>query len=800
MLEPVINIKNYALNPHAAPLFITAFAILLLGAFTLLREKNSRAALPLSALITTLLLWVFAYGWMYSSIEPATAMWWSHFAHIGIIAIPAAAYHFSVVVVDRYHELKTWVWTTWVMSCALIALSLGTDWFLSQPQRYPWSYHPRYAPLGLGYIALLIVVWFRCTRLYWQAYREATPGSHAQKRAKYLGLIFAASVLGAADFAPALGIAVIPRGYLGVSFLAALLAYVTWRYRLIDITPAFAAQKIIETINDGLVVMDTDGIVRLANQTAHGLLGYDNKPLLGENLRQPLGLAGDTLTTLMNGEALSHYETAYTQPGGAELHLGISASIMRERDGTPAAFVCVLRDITEHKRAAEQIHQLAYFDGLTQLPNREHFHQGLEKILAAARNNGQQAALLFIDLDHFKRINDSLGHAVGDQLLHAAAGRIRQSVRDTSHDGASRGNETLVARLGGDEFVVAIYPITRADDADQIAERLLNVLSHPFRLQEHDIFVGASIGISLFPRDGDDSDTLLKYADTAMYEAKGAGRGHYQIYEQRMSASTQQHYALESGLRAALERDELILHYQPQFDLRQQNPVGVEALLRWRHPRQGLLSAEAFMSSAEESGLIVPLGEWVLRGACRQAKHWQDAGRRDLRLAVNIATRQLRHPGFAAALETLLHETGLPANTLTLELSEAALGQDEASAAAHCHTLSELGVNLIIDNFGGGHASLRQLTQLPISGLKIGHGFLGGAAFTSSDAAITSAIIALARNLSLEVMAEGVENTAQLTFLREHQCYRVQGRLLASAAPAAEIDLSRAWRVNAGVE
>ncbi len=788
MLAPMLSATHYAYNPHAVPLFITAAVTLLLGVLTVVREKGSRAAPPLTVLILALFIWVFAYAWMYLATDPAVAMNWARLAHIGIIIIPAATYHFTVVVVDRVAQCKQWLRAAWAITALFIALCFGTDWFLGAPERYSWSYHPRYGGAGLAFIIFLVLIWITDIRLFWQAYRRARAGSNNQRRAKYLGLFFTLGIFGSADFAPAFGVALLPLGYIGVVLLAVLVAYVTWRYRLIDITPAYAAQKIIETINDGLVLMDTDGIVRLANQTACDMLGYSNEGILGTGLGDALGLKTETLQILLDDKPLSHYETVYPHPDGTARHLSISTSIMRDRDGTPGSFVCVLRDITEHKHAEEKIHQLAYYDGLTQLPNREHLRQRLETALVAARHGHHQLAILFLDLDHFKRINDSLGHSVGDQLLHLVAERLRQSVRDTGHgDNPGRDNESLVARLGGDEFVIVAYPLTRADEARQIAERLLRIFLRPFRLQEHEVFVGASIGISLFPRDGDNAEELLKHADTAMYAAKGAGRGGHQIYATQMSVGSSERFSLESALHKAIAEDQLVLHYQAQFDVGRQCVIGVEALLRWQHPQRGLLRPDAFLTYAEESGLIIQIGAWALRNACHQAKRWHAEAWPRLRIAVNVSKRQLQHPTFTTLVKEVLHETGLPAHCLALELTESALTSAEHLIMSHCQTLAQLGVRLIIDDFATGYSSLRHLKQLAVSGLKIDCAFLRDITHNADDAAIAGAIIALARGLDLEVIAEGVENQAQLDFLLEHDCRLVQGQLLGAPVPAAEL-------------
>src|SRR2546421_667338 len=445
----------------------------------------------------------------------------------------------------------------------------------------------------------------------------------------------------------------------------------------------------------------------------------------------------------------------------------------------------------EFDRMVENVVRLAYCDSLTGLPNREQAHRHLRTALADAQP-ARLLALMYIDLDNFKRINDTLGHSIGDEVLITATERLRKALRS----GGERGPDELsiarpgtLARLGGDEFMVVLTGIGSSDDAARVAERLIAALHEPMQLARHTIVITPSIGIAIAPTDGTDAGLLLRHADLAMYFCKRRAPGTYAFFDASMNEGVLQRYTIESKLRGALERGELSLHYQPQINMRTGDVTGMEALLRWTHPELGAVPPTEFIPVAEATGLIVPIGEWVLRTACQQAKKWHDEGLASPRIAVNVAAQQFAMHNFVGQVATILSETGLTSTLLELEITESMLMLEEARAARVLGELHTIGVSIAIDDFGTGYSNFQRLRRMAIDRLKLDRSFIRDLGSDSGDRAIAAAILAMARALEVEVVAEGVESFAQFRFLQEHQCGHCQGFLLSRALPASEARL-----------
>lgn len=444
----------------------------------------------------------------------------------------------------------------------------------------------------------------------------------------------------------------------------------------------------------------------------------------------------------------------------------LSVARKASMQGESPRFVVLSRDITENKEADEKIGRLAHFDALTGLPNRTLLADRCQSALHAAQRNNTAVALMFLDLDHFKNVNDSLGHRVGDELLVALAGRLQSVVRE----------QDTVSRLGGDEFIL-VLPDTDAVGAAHVAEKLLQSALLPFEIEQHELTVTPSIGIAVYPVDGADFDTLSRCADAAMYDAKQGGRNHYRFFTAQMQARSERVLTLENALRRALERGQLHLHYQPQISIATGRVIGAEALLRWHHPELGTVSPAEFIPVAESSGIILPIGEWVLRTATRQLRSWIDAGVEPFTMSINLSSVQFRHADLPSLITSILSEVALPAHLLELELTEGVAMTDPMGAVAVMNNLHQRGVRMSIDDFGTGYSSLSYLKKFMVYKVKIDQSFVRDITNDADDRAIVGAIISMARSLGMYTIAEGVETLGQLDFLREKGCTEVQGYL-----------------------
>jgi PAS domain S-box-containing protein len=480
-------------------------------------------------------------------------------------------------------------------------------------------------------------------------------------------------------------------------------------------------------------------------------------------------------------------------PEQGQRHVQLQCATSCDTAGTITQISGTIQDVTTLKEAEQRIRYLAYYDGTTGLPNRQFFMERLQQALAHARRYHRQLGVLALDLDQFKRINDTLGHSAGNELLIAVSRRLSDAVRasdliareDPDRASGAEAVETI-ARLDGDEFSLLIIELAHYHDAAKVARRLLEELRKPFRVTGQEVFLTASVGLALHPLDGEDTETLMRNAGAAMHFAKDQGRDNYQFYSRGMNATALEKLSMESQLRKALERDELLLHFQPKIGAASGAVMGMEALLRWRHPELGMVPPSQFVPVAEETGLIVPIGEWVLRMACRQNRAWQQAGYPPVHVAVNIASPHFRQGGIMDSVARALRDSGLEPQWLELEVTESMLMQGVDATLDTLFKLKDMGVRLAIDDFGTGYSSLSYLKRFPLDTLKIDRSFVKDLPRDAEDAAISKAIIAMAHSLRLAVVAEGVENAEQLAFLQQHGCDLVQGFLFSRPVPAEE--------------
>ncbi|MCF6235198.1 MAG: EAL domain-containing protein [Gammaproteobacteria bacterium] len=539
--------------------------------------------------------------------------------------------------------------------------------------------------------------------------------------------------------------------------------------------------EIFNSTMEGIMITDNAGVIQSTNPAFSAITGYSEGEVVG---RTPRLLRSDKESPechqqmWKNLKSQGHWqgEVWNRRKNGEDYPQWMTISTLPSEYGENNQYVALFIDITKQKEREACIEYQAYHDALTALPNRRLFHDRLECALAQVERSGESLAVLFLDLDRFKNINDSLGHRIGDQLLQAVAKRLKETVR----------HEDTVARLGGDEFTVLLSRIAKRQEVEQVVHKLITAFRQPFKIDGHTLHISSSIGVALFPCDGETPELLMKNADSAMYRAKEKGRNNYCFYSQNMNAHSENRLTLENDLHEALVRGEMTPFYQLQREAHSGAVSGFEVLLRWTHPERGIVMPSEFITLAEESGLIVPIGAWVLEEACKQAKVWVDAGQADLTVAVNLSARQFQEPDLAKQVADILEKTGLPAKHLELEITENLLLQNSDQNSAVLQELHELGICLALDDFGTGYSSLSYLKKFPFDRLKIDQSFVRNLPDSHEDAALVDAIITLGHTLGLEIIAEGVENEVQLAFLRDRGCDLIQGYLFSEPLPAVQ--------------
>jgi diguanylate cyclase (GGDEF)-like protein/PAS domain S-box-containing protein len=536
------------------------------------------------------------------------------------------------------------------------------------------------------------------------------------------------------------------------------------------------AAQVFESTMEGIVITDARNQVVSVNPAFCAMTGFESEEVLGQHRNIIWGDALEAVPVSHDGSNGWRGESFLRRKNGERFPVWMSITDVLGLAKEVSHRVIVFAEITALKQTEARLHFLANHDPLTGLPNRLMFNERLQQALANAQRTGDQVGVLFVDLDRFKNVNDTLGHTIGDRLLQQVAGRIGACVRGTD----------TVARLGGDEFALILTNVQHDEDAQIVAQKILDALRPAFEVDGHEIYITASIGIACCPPSGEVAEMLLQRADVAMYSAKSLGKDTFQLYMPEMDAVAYERMVLENNLRRALERNEFLLYFQPQVSMEDHRIIGVEALLRWQHPELGLVSPIEFIPLLEETGLILPVGDWVLTEACRQAKLWLDGGS-PVRVAVNLSVRQFTQTDLAAKVERILNHTGLPAELLELELTESIFMENIDQNVHTLRRMKELGVSIAIDDFGTGASSLTYLKHFPIDTLKICQSFVLNVPTNSEDAAIASAVIGLAQNMSMVSVAEGVETTEQLAFLRERRCDHIQGFLFSKPMPAEEL-------------
>ncbi|HBW36206.1 bifunctional diguanylate cyclase/phosphodiesterase [Desulfosporosinus sp. BICA1-9] len=548
------------------------------------------------------------------------------------------------------------------------------------------------------------------------------------------------------------------------------------------------AQVTLESIGDAVITTDVQANVEYLNPVAEALTGWTNAEAVGLSLEQVFQIVNEEtgkkvespiIRCLQEGKVVGlANHIVLINKAGSRIAIEDSAAPIRDRSETIIGAVLVFHDVSYKRNLIKELAHQAQHDALTGLPNRYLFNEHLKQALARAKRKQGKLAVMFLDLDRFKLINDTMGHNLGDRLLYHVAERVRRSLREGD----------TIARQGGDEFLVLLPEIMDDHEVVTVSERILGVFAQPIILDGNEVYVSTSIGISLYPNDGTDLETLVKQADTAMYYAKEKGRNNCQFFTSGLNIKANQRLATENSLRKALVRGEFVLHYQPQVDFESGSIVGLEALIRWNSVELGMVSPAAFIPIAEETGLIVPIGEWVLWTACAQNKSWQEQSYPPLRIAVNISARQFREPDFIKIVDRILQKTGLEPRWLELEITESIAMENGQTSLEMLNGFKELGVRISIDDFGTGFSSLNYLRRMPIDTLKIDQCFIQDISSGENGEEVVAAIIQLAKNLNLKVIAEGVETNTQRSFLKDKLCDEMQGYLYSKAVSSQDVE------------
>ncbi len=881
----------------------TAAAILVLGTAVLVRTRVTLVVRLFFVLSVAASGWLCFYGLMYNAASAAHALIFARIGGAFSSILPAATFHFAASYTSRRRALRNYILFCWMFCGGIALLQLATPYFLAGVRQFDWGFFPIGPPFDLSWILVFSAMFVLAIRMLWKV-MESSDGLERQ-RARALVIAFSVAMLSGIDFLPTIGINVPPFGFVPVLAFVAIAAHAVWRYRLVDLTPEYAASQILATMKGAVIVVDLDGKIRVANHAASAMLGYRDPGLIGKHLRSVVS-PDENLTTgqLLHSLGMLEQNMVWSTAAGGRIDVLATSSFVRDEGGDPVGVVYAATDITERRRAEqrlreseeryrllfernlagvyrssldgpildcndalartfgfrnrgellgrsafslynapedrqrllarvrehgslsnvevlmrrrdgspvwvsenmtlldgvilegtilditdrkvaqEQMEYQAYHDILTGLPNRLLFRDRIEIALAHAKRHRTNAAVMFLDLDQFKLVNDTLGHTVGDGLLQEVANRLVVSIRA----------DDTVARMGGDEFTVLLTDIKETGSSAIVAQKLLDAISRPMVIEGHELYVTTSIGVALFPDDGSDAETLLRRSDSAMYRAKEAGRNNFQFAPITTIEMTSERLEIERSLHHAFEREEFVLHYQPMTNLLTGSIVGAEALIRWNHPERGLMPPDDFIPIAEECGLILPIGEWVLRTAVRQMKEWHPEHGL-LRVAVNLSARQFQQRDLTAMIERILTESNYPPELLDIEITESTAMHNADVSLAVMNRLRSMGVRISIDDFGTGYSSLSYLKRFPIDTVKIDQNFVRDLSDVSNDGAIITAVISMARALNLRVVAEGVETEAQLDFLRRENCEVVQGFLHSRPVPAAEFESSLRARI-----
>lgn len=758
-----------ALVPSNVPILITA--ILALGVGAILCATTRGARVGLLFLQATVFLFIYLAGRYFTleSANPTEAFQWGLVTSIGVLCAPIALYHYVAYLVDVARERRLFLAFNWVFAISLVVANLMTGFLYTGVLQYEFGYVPQYAELGRVTSAWTVIVMCVVVFDFVVQYRKAAAGSLRQQRIRAFFMAQLWIFFLYVDSIASHQVAMPQLGWVAVFIYVVQMVRAVARYRLVDITPGFAAQNVLDTVSESILVLDAEGEVRVANSSAEELLGRRVDVLVGI-------LAEVLLPQLSKPELERALLAAEGKRVEQEFELSVQGNIRvmamhvsrLQGQGIEGGYVCSLRDVSRQKQIERQLRYESLHDGLTGLPNRVAFQAQLEFHLQE-RAGGAGLAVLFIDLNEFKPINDTYGHRAGDEVLATVARRLQHACPENS----------VVSRLAGDEFAVLLQS---GDDAEQAAHNITESLAEPINIEHGKVKVSASIGISHAGGDGHEGDSalaLLKDADYAMYKAKSSGGG-FQVFDRSMRSKTAARAVLEGALREALASNEMATWYQPVVDVTSESGlIRMEALLRWQHPERGVIEAHEFIEVAENSPMILELGQHALGNVCQFLRRWlQSAPNQPIRVSCNISEMELAQEDLAERLTQTLKYYSVPAECIELEVSErATVGSHERNIAK----LRAVGVRVVIDDFGRGVSSLSRLSQLPIDAIKIDRGFMENITQDPTQQAVVKTVLALGRELNLDVIAQGVETTEQSEALRDMGCVLQQGLLFGEA-------------------
>ncbi len=764
------------MNVFSLILIILSVLYGFLGIIVIQRNKRSVVNRLFFALNLSLVIWSFTAALFISAPDMATGIFWHKLSLIGIFWYFGILLHFFLEFTRKEKLLKQW-WMYIVLYLPSTIFSykeITTDFFAKTYSHGSngWIISAQIGSMWFwALIAYCIIYAGVCVLLSYRRQKTAI-SLRERKQAGVLLILCAASLftgLIIVAFAFILRSDIPDITSIAVAIWSVGIFYAINKYKMMAMTPAFIAENLFQTIIDSVILADPEGIILSVNPETQRLLGFNGKELEGTPLTQHFGSGSKSnnpsISELLSTCPVRNMETCIISSNGVTIPIILSISECKDNYGGRIGFVLASKYVTAYKLAEEKIKYLATHDNLTGLPNRLMLTQLLAHAIQTAKRHKRKLAVFFIDIDRFKIINDTKGHDAGDQLLREIAMRYKQTLRE----------EDVVSRQGGDEFVVLIEDVHKLSDLELIANNILVCTYKPIILLGDECRVTASIGISLYPQDGEDEQVLMKHADVAMYYAKEEGKNNFQFYSDDIQSQSAGRLAIETNLRFALERNELSLHYQAKVNFKTGIITGVEALLRWQNPQLGSVTPTQFIPVAEETGSIVSIGRWVLRTACAQNVAWQKLGLPSVCMAVNLSLRQLTDVNLINDIKAALDDSGMAPDLLELEITESMMMSNPTKMMDVLVRIKSLGVRLAIDDFGTGYSSLAQLKHFPIDTLKIDRSFIRNVPENAEDKAITHAIIAMGETLGLTVVAEGVETIEQLNYLKDQSCDEMQG-------------------------